>query len=125
MDLRLTGGVDMLFAFNEVKTSDALAKESNPQTQTMSEFTLGPRVLVNFEPFPFLSVNAGLRYDTAFVKAHIDEWSGTVMGYTMSYASGDETTQWDSFVYKTGVAINPWDFLKVYAKYGTQFRMVS
>jgi iron complex outermembrane receptor protein len=122
MGLRLTGGVDMLFAFNEVKTSYDLAKESNPQKQTMSEFTLGPWVLVNFEPFSFLSFNAGARYDTAFVKAHLDSWSGTVMGYPMSYTAGDESTDWNAFVYEAGFTVNPFDFLKVYAKYGTQFK---
>ena len=50
MGLRLTGGLDMLFAHNEIKTTYDLVKESNPQTQTMSEFTLGPWALVNFEP---------------------------------------------------------------------------
>jgi iron complex outermembrane receptor protein len=78
--------------------------------------------LVNFEPVSFLSVNAGLRYDTAFVKAHMDEWSGTYMTFPMSYASGDVSTQWDSFVYEAGLTVNPFDFLKVYAKYGTQFK---
>ncbi|MDR1901296.1 MAG: TonB-dependent receptor [Treponema sp.] len=122
MGLRLTGGLDTLFAFNEVKTSTDLVKESNPQTQTMSEFTLGPWVLVNFEPFSFLSFNAGARYDTAFVNAHLDSWSGTVMGYPMSYTAGDESTDWNAFVYEAGVTVNPFDFLKVYAKYGTQFK---
>jgi iron complex outermembrane receptor protein len=83
--------------------------------------------LVNFEPLPFLSVNAGLRYDAAFVKAHMDAWSGTVPypgvgAVPMSYAVGDESTQWDAFVYEAGITVNPFDFLKVYAKYGTQFR---
>jgi iron complex outermembrane receptor protein len=122
MGLRLTGGVDMLFAFNEIKTSYDLAKESNPQTQTMSEFTLGPWVLVNFEPLQFLSVNVGLRYDAAFVKAGMDEWSGTVMAFPMSYTAEDESTDWNAFVYEAGVTVNPLDFIKVYAKYGTQFK---
>jgi iron complex outermembrane receptor protein len=122
MSLRFTGGVDALFAFSEVKTSYDLVQETNPTVQTMSEISLGPWVLVNFEPFSFLSLDAGIRYDTAFVKAHMDDWSGTVMGYPMSYASGDESTQWDFFVYEAGLTVNPFDFLKVYAKYGTQFR---
>jgi iron complex outermembrane receptor protein len=122
MGLRLTGGVDTLFAFNKVKTSYDLTKESNPQTQTMSEFTLGPWVLVNFEPLSFLSLNAGVRYDAAFVKAHLDSWYGTLMGYPLSYAAGNESTDWNAFVYETGLAVNPFDFLKVYAKYGTQFK---
>jgi iron complex outermembrane receptor protein len=127
MGLRLSGGVDMLFAFNEVNTSDDLAKETNPITQTMSEFTLGPWALVNFEPLPFLAVNAGLRYDTAFIKGHQDEWTG--MGYDALYQpamvtipAGDESTEWNALVYEAGLAVNPFDFLKVYAKYGTQFK---
>jgi iron complex outermembrane receptor protein len=93
----------------------------------MSEFTLGPWALVNFEPLPLLSLNAGLRYDAAFVNAHMDGWSGTVpmpsIGPTaMSYAAGDESTNFDAFVYEAGITVNPFDFLKVYAKYGTQFR---
>jgi iron complex outermembrane receptor protein len=127
MNLRFTGGVDTLFAFGEVKTTYDLVKETNPMVQTVSEFTLGPWVLVNFEPLPLLSLNAGLRYDTAFVKAQMDDWSGTVPvpgvgAVPMSFASGDESTNWDSFVYEAGVTVNPFDFLKVYAKYGTQFK---
>jgi iron complex outermembrane receptor protein len=122
MGLRLTGGVDTLFAFNEVETSYDLAKESNPQTFTVSEFTLGPWALVNFEPFSFLSFNAGARYDTAFVKAHMDSWSGTLMGFPISYEDRDESTDWNAFVYEAGLTVNPFDFLKVYAKYGTQFK---
>ena len=123
MGLRLTGGVDLLFAHNEIKTTYDLVKESNPQTQTMSEFTVGPWALVNFEPLSFLSVNAGLRYDAAFVNARIDEWSGTnAQGQAESYTAGDETTDWNAFVYEAGVTVNPFDFLKVYAKYGTQFK---
>jgi iron complex outermembrane receptor protein len=127
MNLRFTGGVDALFAFGEVKTTYDLVKETNPMVQTVSEFTLGPWVLVNFEPLPLLSLNTGLRYDMAFVKAQMDDWSGTVpvpdMGAVpMSFAAGDESTNWDSFVYEAGVTVNPFDFLKVYAKYGTQFK---
>jgi iron complex outermembrane receptor protein len=122
MGLRFTGGVDMLFAYNEIKTSYDLAKESNPQTQTMSEFTLGPWVSANFEPFSFLSFNAGVRYDTAFVKAHLDDWSGMAMGVPTLYTASDESTNWDAFVYEAGLTVNPFDFLKVYAKYGTQFK---
>jgi iron complex outermembrane receptor protein len=94
----------------------------------MSEFTLGPWVLVNFEPLPILSLNAGLRYDTAFVKTHMDAWSGTTWDSgnnamaPVSYAAGDESTDWNAFVYEAGLTVNPLDFLKVYAKYGTQFR---
>jgi iron complex outermembrane receptor protein len=126
MGLRFTGGIDTFFAFAEIDTSSDPVKESNPTVQTMSEFTLGPWVLVNFEPLPILSVNAGLRYDTAFVKTHMDAWSG--MDYSngpptpVSYAAGDESTDWNAFVYEAGLTVNPFDFLKVYAKYGTQFR---
>jgi iron complex outermembrane receptor protein len=123
MGLRLTGGVDTLFAFSKVETSYDLERETNPTIQTMSEFTIGPWALVNFEPLPLLSLNAGLRYDAAFVNAHMDGWSGTVpMMGPMSYAPGDETTNFDAFVYEAGITVNPFDFLKVYAKYGTQFR---
>jgi iron complex outermembrane receptor protein len=122
MSLRFTGGVDALFAFSEVKTSYDLVQETNPTVQKASEITLAPWVLVNFEPIPILSLNTGLRYDAAFVKAQMDSWSGTVMGGPRSYAAGDESTQWDAFVYEAGVSVNPLDFLKVYAKYGTQFK---
>ncbi|MDR0684725.1 MAG: TonB-dependent receptor [Spirochaetaceae bacterium] len=122
MGLRLTGGVDTLFAFSDLTISSDLVKETNPTVQTASEFTLGPWVLVNFEPLPFLSVNAGLRYDAAFLNGHMDEWSGTNQGQDVSYTDGDETTDWSAFVYEAGVTVNPLDFLKVYAKYGTQFK---
>jgi iron complex outermembrane receptor protein len=122
MDLRFTGGVDVLFAFSKVENSSDLAQETNPTTQTMSEITLGPWALVNFEPLAFLSFNAGLRYETAFVKGYKDSWSGSVFGTPMSYTSEDVSTQWDAFVYEAGITVNPLDFLKVYAKYGTQFR---
>jgi iron complex outermembrane receptor protein len=122
MTLRFTGGIDALFAFSELKISSDLVKETNPTAQTASEFTLGPWVLVNFEPLSFLSVNAGIRYDTAFLNGHMDEWSGSVSGYPVSYTSGDESIQWDALVYEAGIAVNPLNFLKVYAKYGTQFK---
>jgi iron complex outermembrane receptor protein len=122
MSLRLTGGVDALFAFSEIKTIYDPVRETNPLTQTASEFTIGPWALVNFQPFPLLSLNAGLRYDAAFVNAHIDDWSGTVMGNPLSYVSGDESTNWDALVYEAGLTVNPLNFLKIYAKYGTQFR---
>jgi iron complex outermembrane receptor protein len=122
MDLRFTGGIDALLAFSEVKTSYDLVQETNPTVQNASEITLGPWALVNFEPLSFLSLNAGLRYDVAFVKAQMDSWSGTVQGSSRSYAAGDESTNWDAFVYEVGFTVNPIDFLKVYAKYGTQFK---
>jgi iron complex outermembrane receptor protein len=122
MSLRFTGGADLLFAFSEVKTSYDLAKETNPTVQKASEITLGPWVLVNFEPIPLLSLNTGLRYDVAFVRAQMDEWSGSVQGNARSYVAGDESTDWNAFVYEAGLTVNPFDFLKVYAKYGTQFR---
>ncbi|MDR1900897.1 MAG: TonB-dependent receptor [Treponema sp.] len=130
MGLRFTGGLDMLFTFSKVEASSDLEKETNPTVQTMSEVTVGPWVLVNFEPLPLLSLNAGLRYDAAFVNAHANAWSGTRIDYSsgtptsvnVSYPSGDESTNFDAFVYEAGVTVNPVDFLKVYAKYGTQFR---
>jgi iron complex outermembrane receptor protein len=122
MRLRFTGGVDSLFAFSEIKTSDDLVQETNPTVQTVSEFTLGPWILANFEPVSFLSVNTGARYDVAFVNAHMDEWSGTLMSYPVTYAAGDESIKWDAFVYEAGFTVNPFDFLKVYAKYGRQFK---
>jgi iron complex outermembrane receptor protein len=122
MGLRFTGGVDAFFASSGIEMSSDLVKETNPTVQTASEITVGPWALVNFEPLPFLSVNAGVRYDAAFVKAHMDEWSGTTANGPATYAAGDESTQWDAFTYEAGIAVNPIDFLKVYAKYGTQFK---
>jgi outer membrane receptor protein involved in Fe transport len=125
MGLRLTGGVDTLFAFSKVENSSDPVQETNPTVQTMSEITLGPWVLVNFEPFPILSLNAELRYDAAFVNARMDDWSGIVTVYdasgspskeNRSYPAGKESTQFDAFVYKAGITVNPFDFLKVYAK---------
>jgi iron complex outermembrane receptor protein len=123
MSLRFTGGLDTLFAFSKVETSSDLVQETNPLTQTMAEITVGPWVLVNFEPIPTLSLNAGIRYDAAFVNARMDAWSGDdYTGSPTSYAAGDESTNFDAFVYEAGLTVNPVDFLKVYAKYGTQFR---
>jgi iron complex outermembrane receptor protein len=71
-------------------------------------------------------LNAGLRYDTAFFKGQSDEWTGTVVvrgvPQTVTRPSVDESVQWDAFVYEAGIIVNPLDFLKVYAKYGTQFK---
>jgi iron complex outermembrane receptor protein len=126
MGLRFTGGVDAFFASSGLEISTDLSKEANPTVQTASEITVGPWALVNFEPLSFLSVNAGLRYDTAFVKAHNDEWSGTVQiqgaPVPLTIAAGDESTQWGAFTYEAGIVANPVDFLKVYVKYGTQFK---
>jgi outer membrane receptor protein involved in Fe transport len=120
MGLRLIGGVDMLMAFNETTASMDLAKGTNPNRQTAQEFSAGPYALVNFEPLSILSLNAGLRYDAAFVSGKSHEW--TMMEGMPTYPEDEKSTNWSSFVYEGGVTVNPFDFLKVYAKYGTQFR---
>jgi iron complex outermembrane receptor protein len=128
MGLRLIGGADMFLALYEIKNTGDFVKESNPQAQTVTEFTIGPYALVNFEPFSFLSVNAGLRYDAAFISAKQHAWSGE----TYDPGSGgmipvdspeyEEPINYNAFVYEGGITVNPLDFLKVYAKYGTHFR---
>jgi iron complex outermembrane receptor protein len=122
MDLRLTGGVDTLFAFSENKVTLDLVKETNFAINNLSETTIGPWALVNFRPFSFLGLNAGARYDTAFFKAGVDEWTGTVGGSSATRPSVDESTRYEAFVYEAGITVNPLDFIKVYAKYGTQFK---
>jgi iron complex outermembrane receptor protein len=128
MELRLSGGVDTLFVFSEGKTTNDPVKETNFATQKFSETTIGPWALVNFKPLPFLGLNAGLRYDTAFINAEQDDgWSGTVTipgtGPTaVTRSAWDDSTRWEAFVYEAGITVNPLDFIKVYAKYGTQFR---
>ena len=123
MPLRLTGGLDMLAAFNKTETSYDLVKETNPNVTELSEFTIGPWLMANFEPFPILSLNAGLRYDAAFIKAHQEAWTGNIMGLIpASYPDSDVATDKDAFVYEAGFAFTPLDFIKIYAKYGTQFK---
>jgi iron complex outermembrane receptor protein len=64
-------------------------------------------------------LNAGIRYDTAFVTTQQNEWipdTGDIRPFEK------ESTRWDAFVYEAGVTVNPLDFIKVYAKYGTLFR---
>jgi iron complex outermembrane receptor protein len=120
--LRLSGGVDTLFAFSENKATPDLVKETNFAVNKLSETTIGPWVLANFRPLSFLGVNAGIRYDTAVVKARVKEWSGTVGGNPVTRPVVSESTSYDAFVYEAGVTVNPLDFIKVYAKYGTQFK---
>jgi iron complex outermembrane receptor protein len=123
MSLRLSGGVDMLAAFNRTETSYDIVQETNPNTTEVSEFTVGPWFLANFEPFPILALNAGIRYDAAFIKARQEAWTGSVMGVLpASYQDSDVSTDYDAFVYEAGFALNPLDFMKIYAKYGTQFK---
>jgi iron complex outermembrane receptor protein len=122
MDLRLSGGVDALFAFSENKATPDVEKETNFAINNLSETTIGPWALINFRPLSFLGLNAGLRYDTAFFKAGVDEWSGTVGGNPVTRPSVDESTRYEAFVYEAGITVNPLDFIKVYAKYGTQFK---
>ena len=122
MPLRFTGGLDMLAAFNKTGTSYDFIKETNPNTTELSEFTIGPWLMANFEPLPILSLNAGLRYDAAFIKAHQDAWTGTIGVLPASYPDSDESTNYNAFVYEAGFAVNPFDFIKIYGKYGTQFR---
>jgi iron complex outermembrane receptor protein len=122
MDLRLIGGVDMFLALCEMKNSGDFVKESNPQTQTITEFTIGPYALVNFEPLSFLSVTAGLRYDAAFVNAKQHAWSGDYSSTHVDTPDYEEPINYNAFVYEVGITVNPLDFLKVYAKYGTHFR---
>jgi iron complex outermembrane receptor protein len=120
MGLRLIGGVDMLLAFNETTASMDTVKGTNPNRQTANEFSIGPYALVNFEPLSLLSLNAGIRYDAAFVSGKSHEW--TMTGSPVTYPEDEKSTNWGAFIYEGGVTVNPLDFLKVYAKYGTQFR---
>jgi outer membrane receptor protein involved in Fe transport len=122
MALRITGGVDALFASGGMSVSSDLERETNPINQMSSEYTVGPWASVNFEPLSILALNAGARYDTAFVKMRTESWSGNLFGYPVSWAEGEDSARWDAFVYEAGVRVNPLDFLKIYAKYGTQFR---
>jgi iron complex outermembrane receptor protein len=132
MGLRLIGGVDMLLAFNETTASMDLAKGTNPNRQTAQEFSVGPYALVNFEPLSILSLNAGLRYDAAFVSGKAHKWETTMMvdmdqdgspdPYPVSYPEDEKSANWGSFVYEAGLTANPFNFLKIYAKYGTNFR---
>ncbi|MDR1507723.1 MAG: TonB-dependent receptor [Treponema sp.] len=122
MDLRLSGGVDTLLAFGENKVTPDLVKETNFIVNNLSEITIGPWALVNFRPISFLGLNAGVRYDTAFFKADVDEWSGTLGGNPVTRPAVDESKRYEAFVYEAGITVNPLDFLKVYAKYGTQFK---
>jgi iron complex outermembrane receptor protein len=122
LDLRLSGGVDTLFALSENKATPDRVKETNFAVNNLSETTIGPWALVNFRPFSFLGVNAGARYDTAFFKADVDEWSGTVGGSPVTRPAVDESTRYEAFVYEAGITVNPFDFIKVYGKYGTQFK---
>ncbi|MDR0628942.1 MAG: TonB-dependent receptor [Treponema sp.] len=122
LDLRLSGGVDTLFAFSENKATPDLVTETNFALNNLSETTIGPWALVNFRPLSFLGVNAGVRYDTAFFKADVDEWSGAVGGNPVTRPSVDESTLYEAFVYEAGITVNPLDFVKVYGKYGTQFK---
>jgi iron complex outermembrane receptor protein len=39
-----------------------------------------------------------------------------------SYPDSDESTNCDAFVYEVGLTVNPLDFIKIYGKYGTQFK---
>jgi outer membrane receptor protein involved in Fe transport len=121
-DLRISGGLDTLFAFSENKATPDLVKETNFAVNKLSETTIGPWALVNFRPLSFLGLNAGARYDTAFFKADVDEWSGTVGGSPVTRPVVDESTRYQAFVYEAGITVNPLDFIKVYGKYGTQFK---
>jgi iron complex outermembrane receptor protein len=122
MDLRFSGGVDTLFAFSENKATPDRVKETNFAVNNLSEITIGPWALVNFRPFSFLGLNAGVRYDTAFFKADVDEWTGTAGSFTGTRPAIDESTRYEAFVYEAGVTVNPFDFIKIYGKYGTQFK---
>jgi iron complex outermembrane receptor protein len=122
LDLRLSGGVDTLFAFSENKATPDRVKETNFAFNNLSETTIGPWALVNFRPLSFLGLNAGARYDTAFFKAGVDEWSGTVGANPVTRPDVDESTRYEAFVYEAGITVNPLDFIKVYGKYGTQFK---
>jgi iron complex outermembrane receptor protein len=126
MDLRLSGGVDTLFAFSENKATPDRVGETNFAVNNLSETTIGPWALVNFRPLSFLGLNTGARYDTAFFTADVDEWTGPVTAQgattTVTRAAVDESTRYEAFVYEAGVVVNPLDFIKVYAKYGTQFK---
>jgi outer membrane receptor protein involved in Fe transport len=61
-----------------------------------------------------------------FFKADVDEWPGTILvagtPSAVTREAVDESTRYEAFVYEAGITVNPLDFIKVYAKYGTQFK---
>ena len=106
MPLKIRGGIDLYYSRLEGDVDSLFS----PAAYTISQWVIGPYVTARFSPLPNLSFSAGSRFDTATLKAE------TLSGN----ADGNKT--YHAFVYDAGIAYNPLDMLKLYARYAALFR---
>jgi iron complex outermembrane receptor protein len=109
--LRILGGVDFYYVNMDMNSYASIQHTGDPFNSAVSEFTLGPYVSARFNPLPRLTLTAGARFDAAFLSANknqpVDE---------------SNSNNWNAFVYDAGIAFQPLDAIKVYARYATIFR---
>ena len=104
-ELRLLGGVDFYYTYLYSEADGAF-----PDSNTVSERTIGPYLTARFSPLPGFFISAGSRFDLAVFKA---ENRGS---------SVDDSKTFTAFVYDAGIVYNPLENLKLYARYAALFR---
>jgi len=110
MPLRLLGGVDLYFVRLNTDGYNDENRTSLSNSLTITEWTIGPYLTARFSPLSNLFLSAGIRFDTAIIKADNPTGSG----------SGDK--MYHALVYDAGIAFNPADELKLYTRYAALFR---
>jgi iron complex outermembrane receptor protein len=113
MDLRLVGGIDLLTVFAYGTVFQDATEKLTPFDWDQSHIAVAPWVSASLKPTSFLSFNAGVRYDSAFLTAKMNEYQGA--------AEESSSKDWQAFVYEVGLAYNPLDFMKVYIKHSSVF----
>jgi iron complex outermembrane receptor protein len=108
MKLEGITGLDFSYAGIVSRIYSTPLRKNMSFKNTINETGLGPYLSVTFKPIEMFSVNAGARFDTVFV--------------SNKNATKNNDKNWRAFVYDTGVTVNPLSWLKVYAKYSTNFR---
>jgi iron complex outermembrane receptor protein len=104
MPLNINLGTDFSYTYSNIKSYVDLQRNNLGDNLETDRINSAYYFLAQFQPLQTVSVNAGLRYDFAFI------------------GDTNENIFHQAFVYEAGAAYKPFDFLNVYAKYSTLFR---
>ena len=113
MPLRLIGGIDLFLTWLNADIYDDKSRTvpaSSNSSFTISEWTIGPYLIMRFSPLENLSFSTGARLDSAIIKSKVRAGD----------AGGSKT--YTAFVYDAGIVYNPLEALKLFARYAALFR---
>ncbi|MCL2374088.1 MAG: TonB-dependent receptor, partial [Treponema sp.] len=110
MPLRLLGGVDLSLARLGVEEFSDAGRAVKEDDFSFSQWTVGSYLIARLSPLPNLHFNAGARFDMA------------VSGGQNQDNTVDDSKIFMAFVYDVGVAFNPIQDLRLYARFSTLFR---